>query len=167
MNTITMHGNPLHLEGTVPALGSKAPHFTLCANDLSPRSLKDFSGKVVVVVTVPSLDTGVCDMEVRRFNQELAALSPDISIIAVSCDLPFAQARWCGAAHVSAVQTLSDYKEAAFGKDYGILIQELRLLGRAVFVIDRKGTVTYVEIVSELGNEPQYDKALEAAKKAV
>lgn len=167
MNTITMHGNPLHLEGTVPAIGSKAPDFTLLANDLSPRTLQDFAGKVLVVVAVPSLDTGVCDMEVRRFNAEVAALSPDIAIIAVSCDLPFAQARWCGAANVAAVQTLSDHKEAAFGKNYGILIQELRLLGRAVFVIDRTGTVTYTEIVSELTNEPHYDKALEAAKKAV
>lgn len=167
MNTITMHGNPLHLEGNVPAIGSKAPDFTLLANDLSPRTLKDFAGKVLVVVAIPSLDTGVCDMEVRRFNTEVAALSPDIAIIAVSCDLPFAQARWCGAANIKAVQTLSDHKEAAFGKNYGILIQELRLLGRAVFVIDRTGTVTYTEIVSEIGNEPHYDKALEAAKKAV
>lgn len=167
MNTVTMHGNPLHLEGTVPAIGSKAPDFTLLANDLSPRSLKDFAGKVLVVVAVPSLDTGVCDMEVRRFNQEVAALSPDIAIVAVSCDLPFAQARWCGAANVKAVQTLSDHKEAAFGKSYGILIQELRLLGRAVFVIDRTGAVTYSEIVPELTHEPNYAAALTAAKAAV
>lgn len=167
MNTITMHGNPLHLEGTVPAIGSKAPDFTLFANDLSPRSLSNFAGKVLVLVTVPSLDTGVCDMEVRRFNQEVAALSPDIAILAVSCDLPFAQSRWCGAANVKAVQTLSDYKETHFGKNYGILIQELRLLGRAVFVIDRQGIITYAEIVKELGNEPNYEAALSTAKKAV
>lgn len=167
MNTVTMHGNLLHLEGTAPAIGSKAPAFSLLANDLSPRSLEDFAGKVLVVVTVPSLDTGVCDMEVRRFNQEVAALSSSVAIIAVSCDLPFAQSRWCGAANVKAVQTLSDHKEAAFGKSYGILIQELRLLGRAVFVIDRTGTVTYSEVVSELTNEPNYEAALAAAKAAV
>lgn len=167
MNTVTMHGNLLHLEGTVPAIGSKAPAFTLLANDLSPRSLADFAGKVLVVVAVPSLDTGVCDTEVRRFNQEVAAMSPDIAIIAVSCDLPFAQSRWCGAANVQAVQTLSDHKEAAFGKSYGILIQELRLLGRGVFVIDRTGTVTYSEVVAELTNEPNYAAALTAAKAAV
>lgn len=167
MNTVTMHGNLLHLEGTAPAIGSKAPAFNLLANDLSPRSLEDFAGKVLVVVTVPSLDTGVCDMEVRRFNQEVAALSSSVAIIAVSCDLPFAQSRWCGAANVKAVQTLSDHKEAAFGKSYGILIQELRLLGRAVFVIDRTGTVTYSEVVSELTNEPNYEAALAAAKAAV
>lgn len=166
MNTITMHGNPLHLEGTVPAIGSKAPDFTLFANDLSPRSLKDFAGKVLVLVAVPSLDTGVCDMEVRRFNQEVAALSPDVAILAVSCDLPFAQSRWCGAANVKAVQTLSDYKEAQFGKDYGILIQELRLLGRAIFVIDRKGLIAYSEIVKEIGHEPDYTAALKAAQQA-
>lgn len=167
MKTVTMHGNSLHLEGSIPATGSKAPDFTLLANDLSPRTLADFAGKVIVLVAVPSLDTGVCDMEVRRFNQEVAALSPDIAILAVSCDLPFAQSRWCGAANVQAVQTLSDHKEAAFGKNYGILIQELRLLGRAVFVIDRKGTVTYSEVVSELTNEPNYEAALTAAQAAV
>lgn len=167
MNTVTMHGNVLHLEGTVPALGSKAPAFTLLANDLSPRTLNDFAGKVVVLVAVPSLDTGVCDTEVRRFNSEVAALSPDIAILAVSCDLPFAQSRWCGAAGVKAVQTLSDYKEASFGKAYGICIQELRLLTRAVFVIDRSGTLTYSEIVPEIAHEPNYEAALAAAKKAV
>lgn len=167
MNTVTMHGNVLHLEGTVPAVGTKAPDFTLLANDLSPRSLADFAGKVVVLVAVPSLDTGVCDTEVRRFNTEVATLSPDISIIAVSCDLPFAQSRWCGAAGVTALQTLSDHKEISFGKSYGICIKELRLLTRAIFVIDRSGTVTYSEIVPEIANEPDYAAAFAAAKKAV
>lgn len=167
MNTVTMHGNTLHLEGTALATGVKAPDFTLVANDLSPRSLSNYAGKVLVIVAVPSLDTGVCDMEVRRFNTEVAALSDDIRIIAVSCDLPFAQARWCGAAGVKAVETLSDHKEAVFGKNYGILIQELRLLGRAVFVVDRTGTVTYTEVVNEISHEPNYEAALTAAKKAV
>lgn len=167
MNTVTMHGNALHLEGTLPTVGKKAPDFTLLANDLSPRTLSDFAGKVLVIVAVPSLDTGVCDIEVRRFNSEVAALSPDIAIVAVSCDLPFGQARWCGAAGVSAVQTLSDHKETNFGKSYGICIQELRLLTRAVFVIDRTGTLVYSEIVPEVANEPNYEAALSAAKKAV
>ena len=98
MNTVTFMGNPLHLEGNLPVVGQKAPEFTVCNNGLEPRSLKDYAGKIVVLVSVPSLDTPVCDMEVRRFNKEAAALSDKVQILALSCDLPFAQARWCGAA---------------------------------------------------------------------
>ena len=100
MNTVTFKGTPLHLVGSQPAVGQKAPDFTLAANDMSPRSLKDYDGKVLVLLSVPSLDTPVCDMEVRRFNKEAAALSDKVCIVAISCDLPFAQARWCGAAGV-------------------------------------------------------------------
>ena len=122
MNTVTFMGNPLHLEGNLPVVGQKAPEFTVCNNGLEPRSLKDYEGKIVVLVSVPSLDTPVCDMEVRRFNKEAAALSDKVQILALSCDLPFAQARWCGAAGVQAVESLSDYKDVDFGKNYGVLI---------------------------------------------
>lgn len=167
MSTITMEGDTLHLEGNCPKVGQKAPDFNVCDNELSPRSLKDYQGKVLILAAVPSLDTGVCDTEVRRFNKEAASLSKDIQILAISCDLPFAQARWCGAAGVKAVESLSDYKDVSFGKNYGILIKELRLLTRAIFVIDKSGTITYVEVVPEATDEPNYDAALKAAQAAL
>lgn len=167
MSTITFQGNPLHLEGALPTVGQKAPAFTLLNNDLSPCTLGDFAGKVLVLVAVPSLDTGVCDMEVRRFNKEAASLSDKVCIAAVSCDLPFAQARWCGAAGVTAVKTLSDHYAASFGKDYGILIKELRLLARAIFVVAADGTLTYCQLVPEMTHEPNYDEALNAVKAAL
>lgn len=165
MNTVTFQGNVLHLEGAPVACGQKVPDFTLSANDLSPRSLADYAGKVLVLVTVPSLDTPVCDMEVRRFNTEAAALSDKVRIVAVSCDLPFAQARWCGAAGVQAVETLSDHKETAFGKAYGLLIRELRLLARAVLVVTPDGVLAHSEVVPEITHEPDYAAALAAIRK--
>lgn len=167
MSTVTMQGNPLPLEGNAVKVGQKAPDFTLLANDLSPRSLKDYAGKVLVLVAVPSLDTGVCDTEVRRFNQEAAALGSNVKILAISCDLPFAQGRWCGAAGVAAVETLSDHKDVNFGKSYGILLSPLRLLTRAVFVVDTKGTITHAQIVPEITHEPDYAAVLAAVKAAV
>ncbi|HJA79492.1 thiol peroxidase [uncultured Desulfovibrio sp.] len=167
MNTVTFQGNTLHLEGNLPAVGQKAPDFTLLANDLSPRGLKDYAGKVLVLVCVPSLDTPVCDMEVRRFNTEAAALSDTVKIVAASCDLPFAQARWCGAAGVTAVESASDYKDVSLGKNYGVLIQELRLLARAIFVIAPDGTLAYSQLVPEVTHEPDYAAVLEAVKKLV
>ncbi len=167
MNTVTMHGTPLELEGTLVHEGQKAPDFTLLDNGLNPRMLKDYAGKVLIIATVPSLDTGVCDTEVRRFNKEAAALSDDVRILAVSCDLPFAQARWCGAAGIKAVETLSDHRDVAFGKSYGVLLKALRLLARAVFVIDREGNVVYAHVVPEIAQEPDYAAALDAAKKAL
>ena len=156
MNTVTFMGNLLHLEGNLPAVGQKAPEFTVCNNGLEPRSLKDYGGKIVVLVSVPSLDTPVCDMEVRRFNKEAASLSDKVQILALSCDLPFAQARWCGAAGV---------KDVDFGKNYGVLIQELRLLARAIFVVAPDGTLAYSQLVPEVTNEPDYDAVLDAVKK--
>ncbi len=167
MSSVTFKGAPLTLVGKLPAVGAKAPDFTLLANDLSPRSLKDFSGKVLVIAAVPSLDTPVCDMEVRRFNSEAAALSDKVRILAVSCDLPFAQARWCGAAGIAAVQSLSDHRETSFGQNYGVLIKELRLLARSVFVIDASGVLRYVQLVPEVTQEPDYAAALAAAKAAL
>ena len=167
MDTVTFKGNVMHLEGSQPAVGGKAPEFTLTANDMSPRSLNDYAGKVLVLVCVPSLDTPVCDMEVRRFNTEAAAQSDKVRIVAVSRDLPFAQARWCGAAGVTAVETLSDYRTASFAKTYGVLIKELDLLARAIFVVGPDGTLAYSQMVTEVAHEPDYAAALEAVKKLV
>lgn len=164
---ITFKGNALTLLGAPVANGDKAPDFSLIANDLSARSLADYKGKVLILSAVPSLDTGVCDMETRRFNQEAANLGDDVKILTISCDLPFAQARWCGAAGVQAVETLSDHKDLSFGLGYGVVIKELRLLTRAVFVVDRTGTITYTQIVPEVTTEPDYAAAIAAAKKAL
>lgn len=167
MTAITFQGKPFHLEGALPKVGEKAPDFTLIANDLSPKTLADFAGKVLVLATVPSLDTPVCDLEMRHFNAEAAKLSDKCQIIAISCDLPFAQARWCGAAGAANVCTLSDYMQNGFGKAYGVLIKELLLLARAVFVVDANGILTYEQLVPELTNQPDYAPVLEAVKNAL
>lgn len=164
VRTVTFQGAPLTLAGTTPAVGAPAPAFTVVANDLSPVTQAVLAGKVSVLVTVPSLDTPVCDTEVRRFNTEAAALGPQVQILCVSADLPFAQARWCGAAGIQAVRTLSDHREGALGMAFGVLIKELRLLARAVFVTDTAGVVRYAEIVPEITHEPAYAAALAAAK---
>jgi thiol peroxidase len=163
----TFLGNPLTLIGEELKVGDKAPDFTLLKNDLSPTSMADFSEKVLVLTLVPSLDTPVCDTETRRFNSEAAALGEDVAILAVSMDLPFAQGRWCGAAGVEAVQTLSAHLDTSMGEAYGALVKELRLLTRVVLVVDREGNVTYVQYVKEISEEPDYDAALAAAKAAV
>ena len=162
---VTMKGSPLTLIGNEVKVGQKAPDAKLVANDLSVVNLSSLCrGKVCIVTSVPSLDTAVCDLETRRFNEEASKLGDDVIVLAVSMDLPFAQKRWCGAAGVKNVQTLSDYREAAFGKAYGVLIKELRLLARTVFVSDKQGVIRYVELVKELGSEPNYEAALNAAK---
>ncbi|MBO4300066.1 MAG: thiol peroxidase [Desulfovibrio sp.] len=165
MSTVTFQGNTMHLAGSLPTVGSKAPSFSLVTTEMGGRTLEDYKGKVLVLVCVPSLDTPVCDMEVRRFNKEAAALSDKVRLAAVSRDLPFAQARWCGAAGVKAVEALSDYKNGEFGRSYGILIEELMLLCRAVFVVAPDGTLAYSQIVPEVTNEPDYAAVLEAIKK--
>lgn len=120
---------------------------------------------MTIISVVPSLDTGVCDVQTRRFNQEAGALGGKVKVVTVSMDLPFAQARWCGNAGVENVQTVSDYQTASFGQAYGVLIEGLRLLARAIFVVDSQGKVAYVQIVPEMTHEPDYGAALEAAKK--
>lgn len=164
---ITFQGKPFTLLGPAVQAGDKAPEFTLSANDLSPRSLKDYSGKVLILSVVPSLDTGVCDLQTRRFNKEAAALGETVRVLTVSCDLPFAQARWCGAAGVTQLETLSDHYDLSFGTAYGVAIKELRLLTRSIFVVDANGRVTYAEIVPEVTHEVNFDAALAAAKAAV
>jgi thiol peroxidase len=165
--TVTMKGNPLTLEGNPVKPGDPAPEFQALDNELQPVSLSSYRGKVVVLASVPSLDTPVCDMETRRFNEEAGNLSDEIVVLTISMDLPFAQKRWCGAAGVDRVTTLSDHRDASFGKAYGVLIQELRLLARAVFVVDREGVVQYAQLVPEIGEEPDYEAVLDAVKDTV
>ncbi len=164
---VTMKGNPLTLLGNELAVGDRAPDFELLGNDLQPVSLSAFSGKVVIISSVPSLDTPVCDMETRRFNTEAAELGDDVAILTISMDLPFAQARWCGAAGVEKVTTLSDHFSAAFGEAYGVLIKELRLLARSVFVVDRNGVIQYIQHVEEIATEPDYGAVLTAARSLI
>ena len=143
--------------------GQKAPDFTVISNDLKPVSLRDTSGKVRIIASVPSLDTPVCDQETRRFNEEAARL-PNVEILTISMDLPFAQKRWCGAAGVDKVTTLSDHRDASFALAYGTLVKELRLDSRAVFVLDKEDTVRHVEYVKEISSHPDYDAALQTAR---
>ena len=162
---VTMKGNPLILLGRTPKEGDKAPDFEAVDNELQPVRFSSFRGKVSVISSVPSLDTPVCDMETRRFNEEAGRLGPDVVILTVSMDLPFAQKRWCGAAGVEKVITLSDHRDASFGNAYGVLIKGLRLLARAVFVVDREGVIRYVHVVKELTQEPDYQSVLKAVNK--
>jgi thiol peroxidase len=159
-----MKGNPLTLVGNEVKVGQPAPDFEVIANDMSPVKLSSFKGKVCIICSVPSLDTSVCDTETRRFNEEAQHLGDEVAVLTISMDLPFAQKRWCGAAGIKNVRTLSDHHDASFGKAYGVLIKELRLLARAVFVVDKEGIVQYMQIVDELTNEPDYEAALEAVK---
>lgn len=167
VGVITRRGNPLTLMGDELRVGDAAPEFVVLDNDLSPVMLSSFRGKVCIISSVPSLDTPVCDMETRRFNEEAGKLGDEVVILTISMDLPFAQKRWCGLAGVDKVTTLSDHREAAFGKAYGVLIKELRLLARAVFVVDREGRIQYIQLVKELTEEPNYKAVLDAVKKLV
>lgn len=164
---VSMHGNPLTLIGKELSVGDSAPDLELLDNDLNPIKLSSFQGKVCVISSVPSLDTPVCDMETRRFNEAAAKLGDDVVILTVSMDLPFAQKRWCGAAGVENVVTLSDHRDTVFGTAFGVLIKELRLLGRSIFILDRNGIIRYIQNVKELSEEPNYDAVLEAVQKLV
>ena len=161
---VTLFNNPFTLVGPEIRAGDRAPDFSVLDNDLKPVSLKDTSGKVRILSVVPSLDTPVCDQQTRRFNEEAAKL-PNVEILTISMDLPFAQKRWCGAAGVSNLRTLSDHRDASFGQAYGTLVKELRLDARSVFVVDKDDTVRHVEYVKELSTLPNSDAALEAARK--
>lgn len=164
---ITFAGGPLTLVGPEVKVGQQAPDFTLLDNELNVKTLADFDGKVKVISVVPSLDTGVCDAQTRWFNQDVTKLSDDVVVLTVSMDLPFAQARWCGAAGVNNVITLSDHKDASFGQNYGFLIKELRLLSRGVVVINKDNKVTYVEYVPEVTNPVNFDAVLAAVKEDI
>jgi thiol peroxidase len=162
-----MKGSPLTLIGSQVGVGDPSPDFEVLSNDLSPVKFSSFRDKVCIITSVPSLDTSVCDVMTRRFNQEAGKLGDDVVVLTISMDLPFAQQRWCGAAGVDNVRTLSDHHEVSFGMAFGVLIKELRLLARAVFVVDKEGVLRYKQIVDELTDEPDYEAALKAAEGAV
>jgi thioredoxin-dependent peroxiredoxin len=162
--TITFRGTPLTLLGTALKTGDTAPDFTVLDNGLNERTMADFEGKVLILSSVPSLDTPTCDMETRRFNSEAVGLGDGIEILTISMDLPFAQKRWCGAAGVERVVTLSDHRDASFGLGYGVLIKEMRLLARAVFVVTPDRKLAHVQIVPEIASEPEYESVLSAAR---
>jgi thiol peroxidase len=155
---ITMRGNPLTLVGNEVRVGEAAPDFMALDNNLTPVKLSAYRPKICILSSVPSLDTPVCDIETRKFNEEASKLDEKVQILTISMDLPFAQKRWCGSTGVNKVQTLSDHREAQFGIAYGVLIKELRLLARAVFLIDQKGILQYIQLVKEIANEPDYDE---------
>lgn len=161
---ITLKSNPMTLVGDALKVGDKAPDFVLKAVDMSDKSLKDFAGKVKIISVVPSLDTPVCDTQTRKFNEDAGSID-GIVVLTVSVDLPMAQKRWCGAAGVDHVVCLSDYKDHSFGKAYGVRIKEIGLLARQVMVVDQNDTIQYIELVPEVATEPNYDAALDAAKK--
>jgi len=162
---VTMKGNPLTLVGNEVKVGEAAPDFVALDPNLTPIKLASYRNKICVISSVPSLDTPVCDMETRRFNDEAARLGEKVQILTLSMDLPFAQKRWCGAAGISKVQTLSDHRDAQFGLAYGVLIKELRLLARALFLVDQKGILRYTQLVKEITNEPNYEEILSELKK--
>ncbi|MDK1031469.1 MAG: thiol peroxidase [Planctomycetia bacterium] len=162
---VKMNGSPLTLVGEEVSIGDAAPNFTVLDGALEPVEFSSFAGKVCIISPVPSLDTPVCDLQTRRFNEEAAALRPGVVVLTISMDLPFAQKRWCASAGIENMRTLSDHRDASFGLAFGMLIKELRLLARGVFVVDGGGRVRYAQIVEELTEEPDYDAALQAVRK--
>ncbi|WP_223596791.1 thiol peroxidase [Neobacillus bataviensis] len=161
MTNFTWKGNPVTQVGNDILVGDKAPEFTLLANDLSSVTLANSKGKVRLISVIPSIDTPVCDVQTRRFNEE-ASRFENVQFITISADLPFAQKRWCAANGIEDLQTLSDHRDLLFGEAYGVAIQELRLLARAIFVVDKNDRVTYVEYVNESTDHPNYEAALNA-----
>jgi len=162
---ITMRGNPLTLVGNEVKIGEVAPDFVVLDNSLTATKFSSYRNRLCIISSVPSLDTQICDIETRKFNEEANKLGEKIQILTISMDLPFAQKRWCGAAGVNKIQTLSDHRDAQFGIAYGVLIKELRLLARAVFLVDQKGILQYTQLVKEISNEPNYDEIWNALKK--
>jgi thiol peroxidase len=167
MGLVTMKGKPLTLVGSDVKIGEKAPDFVAIDNNLAAVRFSSYHGKICIISSVISLDTPVCDIQTKKFNDEASRLGPNVVILTISMDLPFAQKRWCGAAGVDRIQTLSDYRDTSFGTSYGVLIKELRLLARAIFLVDRKGVLQYKELVKEVTHEPDYNAVLSELKKLV
>lgn len=163
-NIVKFKGNPLTLVGPELKAGDKSPDFTVLDGELKEVRLNNFEGKVKVISVTPSLDTPVCDMQARRFNEEAAKLPEDVVVINISMDLPFAISRFCTTAGVDKVKAYSDHRDASFGNAYGVLIKELRLLARSIFVINKDNIIKYVEIVPEITEQPKYDRVLEIVK---
>lgn len=166
-NAATMKGNPLTLLGPELKAGDAAPDFAATGGDLTDMRLSSLRGKVVLLSVVPSLDTSVCAVQTRRFNQEATGLADDVVVLTLSMDLPFAQKRFCAAEGIERVVTVSDYKNREAGLAYGVLMKELGLLNRAVFVIDRSGKIAHAQYVRENTQEPDYATALQAIKKCL
>ena len=164
---VTFAGNPIALLGKEVKVGDKAPAFTLLDNELGEKTLADYAGKVKVISVVPSLDTGVCDAQTRWFNQNVSKLGENVVVLTVSVDLPFAQKRWCGAAGIDQVETLSDHRDLSFGENYGFILEGLRLLSRGIVVIDKDDVVRYVEYVPEVTSAVNFDAAEAATKELV
>lgn len=164
---VAFKGNPLTVLGTQLNAGDSAANFTVTCNDLSKTSLSDFAGKVCIISAVPSLDTPVCDTQTRKFNEQAGELGEDVVVLTISMDLPFAQKRWCGAAGFDNAITLSDHRDASFATAYGLLVKGLRLITRAVIVIDKEGVIKYQQIVPEMTDEPDYQAAIDAAKQLI
>jgi len=164
MPKVTFKGNPVTLVGPELKVGDAAPNFSVVDNGMGGVTLASYEGKVKIISAVPSLDTPVCDTETRRFNQEAAGLPGDVALLTISADLPFAQKRWCGAAGIDKVVTLSDYRDRSFALAYGVLIDELKLLSRSIFVIDRNNVIRYIQHVPEVTQEPDYEAVLRAAR---
>lgn len=166
-DVITSKGNPLTLVGTALKVGDKAPDFNVLDNGMQPVTLRSSAGRVRMFSVVPSLDTPVCDIQTVTFNKRAADLSQNVKLYTVSVDLPFAQTRYCAAKAVDRIQTVSDHRDVSFGTNYGLLIKELRLLARAVVIVDAQDIIRYIQIVPETSHEPNYDDALAALKKVV
>ena len=158
----TLGGNPITLIGPELKVGDQAPDFTINQDLIKEVSLSDFAGKVKLISVVPSLDTDVCEAQTRRFNVEAATVSDDVVMLTISVDLPFAQSRFCTTAGIEKLTILTDYKNRSFGEAYGVLIKEVQLLQRAIFVVDQNNTIQHVEVMKEVGEHPDYDKALAA-----
>jgi len=166
MANVTLKGNPVRLSGSLPKVGSQAPDFTLVKQDLSQVSKKDLAGKTVVLLTVPSLDTPVCAIETRKFNEKAASI-PGVTVLVASADLPFAIKRFCAAEGIQNVHGVSDVRDRDFGKRWGVGIADGPLAGvnaRAAFVLDPKGNLKYAALVPEIAQEPDYDAILAAAR---
>jgi len=166
-NNITFQGNPLKLSGNSPQAGQSAPAFTVTSQDMKSVTLANFKGKIKLISTFPSLDTPVCDLQVKEFNKRASSLSSDVAVIGVSKDLPFAQKRFCSENSIKNETVLSDYKTSSFGLAYGLLIEGLYLLARSVMIIDKDDVVRYFQIVPELTTPPDYDAALKALESVI
>ena len=165
LRTITLNGRELTLIGNELKVGDTAPDFKVISNDMTPMKFyRTYKDKIVLISSVPSLDTPICDLETKKFNEEAQKLSDDVEIITISMDLPFAQKRWCGQNGITKLKTYSDYIKAEFGKSYGVLIKELRLLARCIFIIDKDLKIRYIQLVKEVSNEPDYNDAINALK---
>jgi thiol peroxidase len=164
-NVVTMGGAPVTLTGNPVGVGDKAPDFTVLTPDMKAVSLSHFKNNILVISVAPSIDTPVCDLQATRFNQEANSLPDDVRVLNITVDLPFALGRFCAAKGIDKVLTLSDHRDLSFGNAYGVVVKEFRLLARSIFIVDRDGIVRYVELVTDIKNHPDYEKALAEVRK--